>query len=225
MNIYDKEQIDCSNCGKFIGELDVGSSLIFPLCSICTKKEKRIIRNGISSILVPVDLTKKSTRALDAAIYFAKHLGSSVTVMQVIPEINFGRSLVIKDVLKELQDTAESSINYAKTYCENKNVIAKQIIVKGDEAEEIIKTAKKYHHDLIIMGSSGKGVLKELVFGSISNYVLQNSRIPVMIVKETSKKLGTKIDKKLPKSKHSKESGRHGSGIPLSVMKKRAGLN
>ncbi|NNL59010.1 MAG: universal stress protein [Nitrosopumilus sp.] len=225
MNIYDKEQINCSNCGKFIGELDVGSSMIFTLCAKCTKKEKHTIRNGVSSILVPVDLTKKSTRALDTAIYLAKHLGSSVTVMQVIPEINFGRSLLLKDIFKELQDTAESSINYAKAYCDNKNIKTKQIIVKGDEAEEIIKAAKKYHHDLIIMGSSGKGVLKELVFGSISNYVLQNSNIPVMIVKETSKQLGTRIDKNLPKSNYSKKPGRHGSGIPLSVMKKRAGIN
>ncbi|NNL59196.1 MAG: universal stress protein, partial [Nitrosopumilus sp.] len=138
MNIYDKEQIDCSNCGKFIGELDVDSSMIFTLCAKCKKKEKRTIRNGISSILVPVDLTKKSTRALDTAIYLAKHLGSSVTVMQVIPELNFGRSLLLKDIFKELQDTAESSINYAKAYCDNKNIKTKQIIVKGDEAEEII---------------------------------------------------------------------------------------
>lgn len=225
MNIYDKTQINCSNCGKFIGELDVGSSLIFPLCGACAKKEKRTIRNGISSILVPVDLTKKSTRALDAAIYFAKHLGSSITVIQVIPEIDIGRGFMIKDIFKKLQKSAESSIHYAKTYCENKNITAKQIIVRGDEVEEIIKTAKKYHHDLIIMGSSGKGVLKELVFGSISNHVLQNSKIPVMIVKESSAKLDTKIDANLPKSRHSKKFGRHGDGIPLSVVKKRAGLH
>lgn len=32
MNIYDKKQVKCSVCGKFIGEIDVQASIIFLLC-------------------------------------------------------------------------------------------------------------------------------------------------------------------------------------------------
>ena len=223
MNIYDKKQIKCSLCGKFIGEIDINSSIIFPLCSKCNKKEKKSIRKGINDILVPVDISVKSIKALDAAIYLSKHLGSSITVMHVIPTIKMGSKFFIADILKELEKTAQMSVKSAKDYCDKHNIVAKHLIVNGDKPEQIIKTAKKYHQDLIIMGSSGKGVLKEAIFGSISNYVVHNSNIPVLIVKENSKNLETQIDKYTPKSKKPKLL-RQGGGRSFSKMKEKAKL-
>ncbi len=43
------------------------------------------------------------------------------------------------------------------------------------------------------MGSSGKGAFQEMLFGSTSNFVMHNSDVPVLLVKETSPKLDTKI--------------------------------
>lgn len=37
MNIYDKKQVKCSGCGKFIGEVDIQASIIFLLCEKCEK--------------------------------------------------------------------------------------------------------------------------------------------------------------------------------------------
>ena len=224
MNIYNTKQVKCSACGKFIGELEIGPSVIFPLCKKCNKKEKQTIRRGIRKILVPVDISIKSTKALDVAIYLAKHLGSSITLFYSTPNITVGLSSVLVKTIEGLRKDAEEAILKAKRYCEKKNITANHRISHGDEAEEIIKTAKKSGYDLIVMGSSGKGALRELMFGSISNYVLHNSKIPVLIVKETSSKLDTKILqlKKNPKKK--KRLSRQGSGIPFSRMKKRAGL-
>lgn len=232
MNIYDKESINCSVCGKMIGEVDIGSKLIFPLCKKCEKKEKKIERYGIKKILVPLDQTKKSSRALDAAIYFSKHLGASITLIRVIP-IAFTTSPSFKRIMKEMTDESEKYIKEAKSYCEKKNISANHIIHKGDEPKVIIKVAKKGDFDLIIMGSSGKGILKEITFGSISNYVLNNTNIPVLTVKEKTVKLGTKImknksrTKKTPKNskkakykpKPSKKNIRHGEGIPFEKIK------
>jgi nucleotide-binding universal stress UspA family protein len=221
MNIYDKKQVKCSICGKSIGEIDVKASIIYPLCKICSNKEKRIIRKGINKILVPVDTTTKSVRALDTATYIAKHLGSSITLIQVIPEIS-GSGISFYKIVGESRRIAEKSIKYAKNYCEHKNITTNHRIVHGDEAEEIVKTAKKSNYDLIVMGSSGKGIIKEAFFGSISNYVMHNSNIPVLIVKETSANLDTKIDKNMHES--SQKPGRQGSGTSFATMKKRAGL-
>ena len=224
MNIYEQNQIECSVCGKFIGEIDMGASIIFPLCSKCDKKEKRIIRMGIKKILVPVDITKKTTRALDAAIYLAKHLGSQITVMHSMPDIKFNRTFLVKDVLKEITNEAEKSIKRAKVYCENKHVVANHRITRGDEAESILRIAKKSQYDLIIMGSSGKGILKEFAFGSVSNYVMHNSNIPVLTVKENSPKLDTKINEINTVKPREKKIRRQGNGVPFSKMKKRASM-
>ena len=223
MNIYDTKPIKCSICEKSIGEIKYNSSVIFPLCGICSKKERQTILNGVKKILVPIDITKKSTKALDAAIYLSKHLGSSITVMQVIPTVTMGSTSFFKDVLKELSKDAEESITWAKNYCNKKNIAAKHKIVRGDEAEGIMKTARKFKHDLIVMGSSGKGVFKELLFGSISNYVMHNSSIPVLTVKDDSIKLGARIkqNKKKTKARHKSLRGGKGQKVPLSKMREK----
>lgn len=38
MNIYDKKQVKCSICGKFIGEIDIQASIVFLLCEKCEKR-------------------------------------------------------------------------------------------------------------------------------------------------------------------------------------------
>ncbi len=201
MNIYEKEQIKCSVCGKNIGELDVESKVIFPLCKKCNKKETQIIRNGIDKILVPVDISAKSYKALDVAIYISKHLGAEITVMHVIPPVKVGKISFVEDVFKQVQHEADKSIKKAMKYCEDKNTTAHTKVVKGEEADEIIKFATKSNFDLIVMGSTGKEAVKELVFGSISNYVLHNSNIPVLSVKESSPKFGARVAKTRSKSK------------------------
>lgn len=199
MNLYDKKQVKCSMCGNFIGEISNKSTVVFPLCGKCNKKEKKTVRKGIDTILVPIDDGKKFQTSIDAAIYLSKYLGSSIILFKAIPNIPLGEFSFIKEAKKELRQNAEESLKSAKTYCLEKNVVAKQILVKGDEAEQIIKTALKNKVDLIVMGSSGKTALNELIFGSISNYVMHNSNIPVMIVKENSPRLGTKKSQKRKK--------------------------
>lgn len=206
MNIYEKEQIKCSVCGKNIGELDVESKVIFPLCGKCHKKERQIIRKGIEKILIPVDVSEKSYKALDVAIYLSKHLGAEITIINVIPPVKIGKISFAEDVFKEVQSIAEKSIKRAMNYCEYKNIIAHNKILKGEEADEIIKFATKSNIDLIVMGSTGKKAIKELVFGSISNFVMHNSNIPVLTVKESSPKIGSKVSKTKSKIKPKKKS-------------------
>lgn len=236
MNIYDKKQINCSICGKFIGEMDVDATIIFPLCKICKRKEKTILKKGIKKILVPIDQTKKSLKALDAAIYMAKHLGASITILRVIP-IAYMTTSSFRNVIKEMMDESEKYIKDAREYCSKKNMVVMSKIVKGDEPEEIIKLAKKSNFNMIVMGSSGKGILKEMAFGSVSNYVLHSTNIPVLVVKEETAKLDTSISKQKTKlkknatkptikifkakNKSSQKNLRHGDGVSFEKMKQR----
>ncbi|MCI4433735.1 MAG: universal stress protein, partial [Nitrosopumilus sp.] len=55
--------------------------------------------------------------------------------------------------------------------------------IYGHEGPKIINYANNKSFDIIVLGSRGMGSIKEIFFGSTSNYVLHKSKIPVLIVK------------------------------------------
>jgi nucleotide-binding universal stress UspA family protein len=59
----------------------------------------------------------------------------------------------------------------------------KVIIKQGSPAATILEYAEESSADLIVMGSRGLGSIKEFFLGSVSHDVVQEARIPVLIVK------------------------------------------
>lgn len=55
-------------------------------------------------------------------------------------------------------------------------------IIEGDPATSIIKTAEEEGYDVIVMGKRGMGILEELVMGSVTHKVVNQSKIPVIVV-------------------------------------------
>ncbi len=56
-------------------------------------------------------------------------------------------------------------------------------VPRGDPVAEVVKSAEEVNADFIVMGSKGKGFLKEILMGSVSEGVVRKSKIPVMVVK------------------------------------------
>ena len=73
----------------------------------------------------------------------------------------------------------------AKTLSAQNGIVFKEKLMRGDIGYNIIKLAhnKKEKFNLLVMGSRGRGSLKEMFFGSVSNYVIHASKVPVLIVK------------------------------------------
>ncbi len=46
----------------------------------------------------------------------------------------------------------------------------------------LIRQIKEGHHDLVVMGSRGRGTVRAALLGSVSHYVLHHSPVPVLIV-------------------------------------------
>lgn len=82
-----------------------------------------------------------------------------------------------KEIKKMMED--------AKTLAAQNGIVFHEKLMRGDIGYNIIKLAhdKKMKFDLIVMGSRGRGAIKELFLGSVSNYVIHTSRIPVLLVK------------------------------------------
>ena len=66
---------------------------------------------------------------------------------------------------------------------ENKDTKISKKILKGNPIQEITGLAEKEGYDLIVMGSRGYGGVKKLMLGSVSNGVIQESKVNVLVVK------------------------------------------
>jgi nucleotide-binding universal stress UspA family protein len=58
-------------------------------------------------------------------------------------------------------------------------------IAAGEPAPALIEVARRYRCDAIIMGARGRGALRSVVLGSVSQRVVQEAAVPVTIVKQT----------------------------------------
>jgi|APSaa5957512535_1039671.scaffolds.fasta_scaffold02168_18 nucleotide-binding universal stress UspA family protein len=137
----------------------------------------------IKNILVALDGSKNSIRALSNAIQFAKQTDASITGLFVIQSFPTEMGLVRTMVGKALSKHYKRFIPIAKTMCTKKGVEFLDVVENGEEGKTIVSFAHKHNFDLIVIGSRGMGTLGKLFLGSTSNYVVNSSKIPVMIVK------------------------------------------
>ena len=105
-------------------------------------------------ILVPIDGSEHSIRALREAIKVAKVTGSIITLVYVSPACSTGPSLVMPQ-LSQLPCTDNETLLEASKIAQTENVKAETLMLQGDAAEQIVKTAKEGNFDLIVIGARG----------------------------------------------------------------------
>lgn len=158
-------------------------------------KSLRIPKTKIRKILVPIDGSKNSLRALNTAINLAKFTKSRIIGLHVLPtDVS---SLSIIELMKplssiqsigyeeKLKKRAIKIIETAEVRCKQNKVNFNSKMLKGNPGFDTIKFAhnKKNCVDLIVMGSRGESHAEEILLGSVSYHVVHKSKIPVMIVK------------------------------------------
>ncbi|MBA4452135.1 MAG: universal stress protein [Nitrosopumilaceae archaeon] len=134
-----------------------------------------------SKILVPVDGSKKSFQALDRALTLAGFTHGEVTCIHVIPEIPSGGPRT-KEMDRQFKEDGNIVLKKA-TKRAGKNTKFKTRLVRGSPNVETIKIARNGKFDHIVMSTTGKGGSTGDMLGSVSNYVLHKSKIPVYLIK------------------------------------------
>jgi len=139
----------------------------------------------ITKILVPIDGSKNSFRALEIAIDIAKQFEATIMCAYSINMQPHSEFQGVISINKEMNKEIKKIMNSAKELSIQNGVSFKDKTMVGDIGYNLIKLAhdKKEKFDLIVMGSRGRSVVKEVFLGSVSNYVIHSSKIPVLIVK------------------------------------------
>ncbi len=137
----------------------------------------------INQILVALDGSNNSFRALDFVINLAQQSNSAITGIFVFPPIDVLYPMGYDEKLIRLE--GHHIMDLAKTKSTKKGIAFTHKLLKGNPGKEIVKLAdnKSNNFTLIVIGSRGLSGVKERFFGSVANYVLHKSKIPVLIIK------------------------------------------
>ena len=144
-----------------------------------------MVLHSLQKILVPLDGSDNSFRALDAGIFLAKKTDASIVLLysvSIFPSIEVQTIDPIKCQVQE-RKYAESVLKKALTICEKNGIMLGKIILHGTPGHMIVKYTKNNKIDLVVIGSRGRSAVREMFLGSVSNYVLHKSPAPVLIVK------------------------------------------
>lgn len=142
---------------------------------------------SIHRILVPVDFSECSRKALRYAIPFATQFGASLTLLYVT-QINYaaGEFGMVDTPLMEGQVREAAEKAMAKLLREEigDTVPATQQTRLGRPASEIAAAAKEMDADLIIISTHGHTGLKHMFLGSVTENVVRIAPCPVLVVRE-----------------------------------------
>lgn len=142
----------------------------------------------LKEILVPIDFSEPSRKALDYAIPFAEKFGARITLVHVVEpriypeaavvpsEMEESNIAMMKDARKQLETMRKARIPRS---------IASQVHVHlGTPHAQIVATALASEADLIIIATRGLSGLKHFLLGSTAERVVRHAPCPVLTVRQ-----------------------------------------
>jgi nucleotide-binding universal stress UspA family protein len=135
------------------------------------------------NILVPLDGSKHSEKALLHACDMAKNYQSRLILLYVVEKLISLNPLDRKAYLEMLRKVGSNVLAAGKKIATKQGMDSKIVIKEGNIANEIIKLAEKEQCNLIVMGNKGLGATSRFFLGSISNKLANNSTCSILIVK------------------------------------------
>lgn len=140
-------------------------------------------------VLVAYDGSPNGKRALEAAKSFMKadeEVETHILHVRRPPNMEmfslYGVEMS-KSMTEELDKLNERTMNQAKDFMNDEQTKCYFNQITGDPAQSIMNYAQTNDIDLIIIGSRGLGSFKGMMLGSVSNRVVQQSDIHVMVIK------------------------------------------
>jgi len=163
------------------------------------RKEENMIPQ-INKILYGTDLSKNSAYAFFYAVDMAKRHNARIVILHSIEPVRpiyaegtyFNvaailergkkqeREMDLEEIKKSLQEFCNRTEAQIGAPCVE--LVSKILVPLGHPVEEILKAADDESCDVIVLGTHGKGFLRQTFLGSVAGSVLQRTRKPVFII-------------------------------------------
>lgn len=139
---------------------------------------RTLCRTMFSRVLYPTDFSRAAEQALNYLGKIASDTNCPITVMHVIEE-----QPADSETARRLLEESRFLIEAKKRRLESMG--ASQVdtqLVHGEPVKEILAAARDENFSLIVMGSTGKGLVQGVLLGSVSNEVTRHAGLPVLLI-------------------------------------------
>ncbi|MDD4969047.1 MAG: universal stress protein [Paludibacter sp.] len=137
-------------------------------------------------VLIALDYDATSKKVAEEGYSLVQSMNAETILLHVISELpvyysdsNYNHEFKV-DMLEDLNKTSQAFLDKAKKHLGDENI--QTVVIEGEIADTILKTAKKMDVDIIVMGSHSRKWLETILLGSQAEDILTNSPIPVLIV-------------------------------------------
>ncbi|HYD49496.1 MAG TPA: universal stress protein [Terriglobales bacterium] len=142
----------------------------------------------IKSILVPVDFSEPTQRALDYALELARPFKAELIALHVLEPIAYaspadlyaGVAAQLGDLITEQRRSAREQMAKLQATFAKRRTELKTVIREGTAHQEIVAVAAKLKVDLILLTTHGRTGLSHLLMGSVAERVVRTAPCPVL---------------------------------------------
>lgn len=132
-------------------------------------------------IIVGIDFSPKTERAVQSALRLAQHAGGTVVLVHVLPASVDGQrgapgsdTEVMRTIEQRLQEEAQKLASAS-------GIAVDYGVSEGEPAEELVKYVERWGGDVIVTASEGRTGLGRILIGSVAERLLQKSPVPVLV--------------------------------------------
>ncbi|ADY57463.1 UspA domain-containing protein [Syntrophobotulus glycolicus DSM 8271] len=139
----------------------------------------------MTKILIPVDGSAGSDKAVRFGISLAHGKEAEVIVLNVQPGFNtpnVKRFFSPEEIHSYQEKLSKEVLDHTLEITNEQATPVRTVVRIGDPGKEILEEAKKSSVDFIVMGYRGLGPVKRAILGSVATHVLHETHCPVMIV-------------------------------------------
>lgn len=146
-------------------------------------RQEENVMGDFKTILVPVDGSESSERAIEQAVALAQVCGAKLKFLYVANINQLAINACLSDAILEAVTKAGGVILDRALEKVPEGVEAESFAETGSPAVVIMEFAEAEDADLVVMGSRGLGVVKGVLLGSVSQHLVERAKCPVMVVK------------------------------------------
>ena len=142
---------------------------------------------GFKRILCATDLSEESFKAFSYAFDLARVFHAEIYFINVVninaaPTAELGFETTYVEFASSVRQGAIRKLEGILSSRVPKDVKFRQIVVEGSAAEQILHAADEHKIDLIVIATHGLTGWRHMVFGSVAEKVVRQSKVPVLTV-------------------------------------------